>query len=56
VIFSILPVAIASQFSKLYHTSADCLDAKRIKTANIVRGDDARRGRRPHPGCPRTEP
>jgi len=46
-------VAIASRLSKIYHTSADCIDAQQIKPANRVENDEARKGRRPHEGCPR---
>jgi hypothetical protein len=46
-------VAIASRLSRTYHTSPDCVDAQRIKPANRIEGDEARRGRIPHDGCPR---
>ncbi|MBM3774335.1 MAG: hypothetical protein FJW37_04145 [Acidobacteria bacterium] len=45
----------ASKHSKLYHISAECADAKRIKAANRISGAAARRGRRKHEGCPRRE-
>jgi hypothetical protein len=50
------PEAIASRRSKLFHISEDCVDARRIKPANRLSGDAARRGRRRHQDCPRREP
>ncbi len=46
--------ALASRKSNTYHISGECLDARRIKPSNLVRGNEARRGRRLHQGCPRT--
>jgi len=48
-------VAIASRLSRTYHTSPDCVDAQRIKPTNRIEGDEARRGRLPHEGCPRRQ-
>jgi hypothetical protein len=46
--------AAASRRSNTFHVSRRCFDAQRIKQANLVTGAEARRGRRQHPGCPRT--
>ena len=46
--------AVASRNSNTFHVSDRCFDAQRIKPANLVKGAEARRGRRQHPGCPRT--
>jgi hypothetical protein len=46
--------ALASRKSNTYHISGECLDAQRIKPGNLLRGSEARRGRRLHEGCPRT--
>lgn len=48
-------IALASRNSKRYHTSSDCLDAKRIKPANLLKDAEARKGRRIHAECPRLE-
>ena len=45
--------AVASRRSNTFHVSTRCFDAQRISARNLVRGADARRGRRQHPGCPR---
>lgn len=46
--------AVASRKSNTFHVSKQCFDAQRIKPDNLVTGAEARRGRRQHPGCPRT--
>jgi hypothetical protein len=46
--------AAASRRSNTFHVSMRCFDAQRIGSRNLVRGPEARRGRRQHPGCPRT--
>lgn len=46
--------AVASRKSNTFHVSTRCFDAQRIKPENLVKGAEARRGRREHPGCPRT--
>ena len=46
--------AVASRRSNTFHVSRRCFDAQRIKQSNLVKGADAQRGRRQHPGCPRT--
>jgi hypothetical protein len=45
--------AIASRHSEVFHISAECLDARRIRASNRVTGAAARQGRRQHEGCPR---
>lgn len=45
--------AVASRKSNTFHVSTRCFDSQRIKPANLVKGAEARRGRRQHPGCPR---
>jgi hypothetical protein len=45
--------AVASRRSNTFHVSMQCFDAQRISSANLVRGAEARRGRRLHQGCPR---
>lgn len=44
---------IASKRSKIYHTSAECLDAKRIALRNRIEGRLAKSGRELHENCPR---
>jgi len=44
---------IASRKSKIYHVSTECLDAKRIRSANRISGTEARKGRVVHEDCPR---
>lgn len=46
--------AVASRRSDTFHVSPVCLDAQRISPQNLVRGAEARRGRRQHGHCPRT--
>lgn len=46
--------AAASRRSNTFHISMQCFDAQRISPRNLVRAAEARRGRRQHPGCPRT--
>jgi hypothetical protein len=45
--------AIASRHSEVFHISAECLDAQRIRASNRITGTAARQGRRQHEGCPR---
>lgn len=44
---------VASRRSKVYHLTADCLDARRIKASNRITGRAAREGRILHDDCPR---
>ena len=44
---------VASKNSEVYHISNECVDARRIKPANRVTGEAAKKGRRLHDGCPR---
>ncbi|MCU0350686.1 MAG: CehA/McbA family metallohydrolase [Flavobacterium sp.] len=48
--------AVASKKSEVFHLSEECLDSKQIKSANKVKGVEARNGRRLHEGCPRKSP
>lgn len=44
---------VASRRSKIYHVDPNCRDARRIKSRNLLRGQDAVQGRQPHQNCPR---
>ncbi len=44
---------LASRRSSIYHTSAECQDARRIKDSNLLTGAEAAQGRRRHTPCPR---
>ena len=46
--------AVASRNSNTFHVSDQCFDAQCIKPANLVKGAEARLGRRQHQGGPRT--
>ncbi len=43
---------VASKKSGVYHVSDQCKAAKQIKASNLVRGEEARKGRTKHQGCP----
>ena len=49
-----IPVAkvVASKKSQVYHLSDECRGAKSIRPENLIRGEEAMQGRRPHQGCP----
>jgi hypothetical protein len=43
---------VASKKSGVYHVSDQCKAAKQIKASNLVRGEEARKCRTKHQGCP----
>lgn len=44
---------VASKKSSVYHVSLQCRNAQQIKESNRVFGEEAKKGRRLHEGCPR---